>query len=759
MKNKYILIFCLVFFIIYIYLLLNNTIKYRNLLIKEGIEDSFIKNHKTFILNHHQYNNLKIKFYKNILVQVRGIPKIEVENLETLPLSIDLVNQIAVDHYKKDLIRIRGIRAGFVDNHRISPINRERADSIAKEYFRNLLSIERGIPESYIDNSSIAPVSIEESNELSLRYFRNDLILHRGVPADFIDNTGISPIDIGKANQISIKYFTKLSEKEGISHEFMKRKEPPKSQKDYDKLKELWNFERIEDRINSINIFPVSTDKDISERLPEEVLHDYNNGKRQSCSTTKYIRTKNFEEILVLNPNSVHIWPGAVLEGGKLRNGHLSEINLDRAPGVINFYGMNFPNYEFKLKEPKKAKVLEYISQNLPDEPTVPIGKTLITSDEADSIDHAMFKVGISAGWIERSAESQFNLDTSKNKRYFYIKFVQPYYTVSFDYPGNSSSFFKKITLKDIEPYVGDDNPPVYVSSVVYGRMLIAIVSTSSTSKDLSANISGTANLQPKLFYAGAFSESELSKKFQQIQRLVIAVGGNPENVTKFIIDGDIAAYLKDGALVSKKSMGEPISYQINYLNSNYTAKIDYTTSYYESECKTSYIPETNLIIKIDKICTYLATDTWGGKADIHFKMGIINHNDSFISLKETPKDALIQRYSDPECKNPILFNKDFEIDLPTRNGTCFTFNGSFWEIDPAYDDFVGNINERFCFNNGSWSPDFRNKNSTVLTADGQRWEVFYNIRQRTSGGDGARVYSFAERENLRKNQQPIFDF
>lgn len=114
--------------------------------------------------------------------------------------------------------------------------------------------------------------------------------------------------------------------------------------------------------------------------------------------------------------------------------------------------------------------------------------------------------------------------------------------------------------------------------------------------------------------------------------------------------------------------------------------------------------------------------------------MGIINHSDAFVSIKEVSRAAPIQRNSDPECKKPILLNSlPEEIDLPTRNGLCFTLHGKFWEADPVYDDFIDSIDKRFCFDHGQWSPNFELEKSSTLISDGARWEVFYTIRRKES--------------------------
>ena len=155
----------------------------------------------------------------------------------------------------------------------------------------------------------------------------------------------------------------------------------------------------------------------------------------------------------------------------------------------------------------------------------------------------------------------------------------------------NPSDFFSATTtLDEVQNKMDNVEPPAYVSSVSYGRIIMVRMQTSNTNTSI--------NLDAVLKYAtGVSAAVDVNAQYESIisnsSLDVITIGGNAEVATSAINAANINEgpgslnYIITGenAVYSASNPGVPIGYQIRYLKDNTLAKMGYTTEYTVEEC------------------------------------------------------------------------------------------------------------------------------------------------------------------------------
>ena len=72
------------------------------------------------------------------------------------------------------------------------------------------------------------------------------------------------------------------------------------------------------------------------------------------------------------------------------------------------------------------------------------------------------------------SIAASFDFSRSNVRSRYLVKYTQAYYTVDIDAPGRPSDFFADgVTVEDVGAIIDAENPPLYVASVTYGRMVV----------------------------------------------------------------------------------------------------------------------------------------------------------------------------------------------------------------------------------------------------------------------------------------------
>ena len=336
-------------------------------------------------------------------------------------------------------------------------------------------------------------------------------------------------------------------------------------------------------------------------------------GTKYDCATTTYSLTETPEKVTTLNPDVEVLYVGSLLEGDGYLNGigSLAELPIrQRAPITLTLDLLNGDNTQ-TVENPTVSTVTQAIGDlvsKADDEGHKSGSNIFYTSQVTHSFEQASLKMGLSANYMGATIKASLSSNLSQEKNTIAAYFVQQMFTASMvlpQYPEDvfSGDFTQDILDREVEDgRMGPDNPPVYVSSIVYGRIMMFSFTSTASEADIQATLNA--------MYNGGEFGGELSTDLQQIlseaEISVVTVGGDADHALSLIKDNNLAAFFTtDAPLTSAK----PISYTIRNLKDNSVARVSETTDYNIRECTESSPTGAEYDIQLTRIVAIALPD------------------------------------------------------------------------------------------------------------------------------------------------------
>jgi thiol-activated cytolysin len=195
--------------------------------------------------------------------------------------------------------------------------------------------------------------------------------------------------------------------------------------------------------------------------------------------------------------------------------------------------------------------------------------------------------------------------------------------------------FADTVTAEEVMAAFNAQNPPAYVRSVDYGRILMIKMET--TAVDTSANLKGAFEHATS---GGVTVGGDLKSRYESIIKnstfTVLALGGGAETPVQLFhgaADGELRGlkeYIQKDATYRRDNPGMPIAYQVAFLKDNRFATMGFTTDYTETQA----VRYPNGFVKFHHSGGYVAKFevTWT-EADAH---GDFTQNRHWESGKKT---------------------------------------------------------------------------------------------------------------------------
>jgi hypothetical protein len=314
----------------------------------------------------------------------------------------------------------------------------------------------------------------------------------------------------------------------------------------------------------------------------------FDDGVLSDITTTTWSETSSFTDLVAFDPNADALWPGSLVQAQSLLGGVLAPIGLGRSPMSITLTTSMFP----QTGSPTLSRRLDHPSLSSAQAAMYDIlssvagsatpAKLTFLMHTADSLEQGLLDVGVNAKWLSGSVAGNLTLKRSNSRSSVAVRFIQAYYTLAAEPPASPTSVFDPtVTLVDCHRYMGPGNPPAYIASVTYGRMLVFLFESSKSSDELKAAVnaafqsgSTTGQVNVKAEYTDTLNQSTVQ---------VLALGGGAGYAIQ-MITGDVVSglkgYLQDGAHFSRNSPGVPISFTTRYLKDNSVAAVSATTQW-----------------------------------------------------------------------------------------------------------------------------------------------------------------------------------
>ena len=207
-------------------------------------------------------------------------------------------------------------------------------------------------------------------------------------------------------------------------------------------------------------------------------------------------------------------------------------------------------------------------------------------STSAYSMNQLKAKFGSDFEKVGANLKFDFEAVNKGEKQIEVVDFKQIYYTANFDAPKNPSDVFAQgVTVDQLKARgIDEKTPPVYVSSVSYGRQMYVKFETTSKSTELKAAINAVIKGVP------IKPESEWARVLKNTTVTVSIVGGNADGAARVVTGTveDLKKLIQEGATFSTQNPAVPISYKTAFLKDNQVATIQSNTDYIETKV-TSY--------------------------------------------------------------------------------------------------------------------------------------------------------------------------
>ena len=313
-----------------------------------------------------------------------------------------------------------------------------------------------------------------------------------------------------------------------------------------------------------------------------------------SCQTQPYTMTQNPEQIAMYSPDQDILWAGALIEGKSHRDGLGSLESLpieERAPIDVSIPDLaNDDNFR-TVEQPRQATVEQARGSMIGNATRSGLATPSTIAFEMQtyhSEQQAALQMGLSGRYLGYNASASGSIERNASETTITAQFYQKMYTVVIGPPSTPSGFFSKdFTPEKMQQQVdqrniGPDNLPVYVSNVVYGRMMMFSLTSTASEEEI------RSTMQAGYESIGGSVEANLSAKQQAILQeskiKVTSIGGPAEATEAVIRSGDWAQYFTEDAPLSSAS---PLSYEFRYVGDpgGKRASVTETTTYNIKTC------------------------------------------------------------------------------------------------------------------------------------------------------------------------------
>lgn len=298
---------------------------------------------------------------------------------------------------------------------------------------------------------------------------------------------------------------------------------------------------------------------------------------------TSYSLTRTPEEIITFHPNVEGLWPGALVSGQTAVNGLLREIGITadkRKPLRITIDNLATKPSEL-VEKPDTGKVTDAIKEMVRD---VSGGyrNQVFTSREAFSDEEIALNFGFSASYAGFTGGTKVSASRKETMNTVVAYLKETAFTASCDtnrLPNDwMNEAFTYRVLEDLKNAgrIGVENPPLVVSSVTYGRILMFTFTSSENITDITAALNFGYNSS---IHVDAELELKYKKIIREAQITLISVGGSAKAVHDLLQSRALPDYFKELPSLADYA---PMGFVLKTLDTNIPARMSETTAFDE---------------------------------------------------------------------------------------------------------------------------------------------------------------------------------
>jgi hypothetical protein len=312
------------------------------------------------------------------------------------------------------------------------------------------------------------------------------------------------------------------------------------------------------------------------------------------CTSQTYDVTKSFDRVLGLGAQHATAKPGMLVQGRGVLEGQFLPVPLRRSPITISV-DLPLTQASRHIENPSLDTIQQAISDLQRDiDAEVEVLRSSFTHSLqlVESSEDASLYFGVdlsfSAPLWSAGLKSTFSSTRTLDTHYLAVKHIEELYTITFSddliatetdflHPGVTPELIRQLEEDGV---LGDENPPTYVKSITYGRIVLAtakIVEQLDT-RELELIVSANG--------FGFDGDVEYETRYQQLASSldfkVLALGASTAEAAAALSQ----AKIEDMFGEARATTAVPLYYTLNFVRSpRRPAKIGSTTTYTTQEC------------------------------------------------------------------------------------------------------------------------------------------------------------------------------
>lgn len=443
-----------------------------------------------------------------------------------------------------------------------------------------------------------------------------------------------------------------------------------------------------------------------------------------SCTVQNFSETRQYDRVVAYSANSDALWPGAILHGDSVYDGLFAQAVFDRTPVNVSVSLENLAGGpSATLEDPSLSSFRDAISQILASQVNGDTPANIYTEIEEVHSEEQLavaLGAGISGGVAPFNISTSFNFSDQQVRSRYLVKYVQAYYTVDVNAPGNPSDWLAPtVTVDDVAEKFGDGNPPVYVSSITYGRTVLFTFESNYSATELASALEFT--------YSGGVDVSgDVSVTYEELvsQSNITAyiLGGSGGDAVQ-TIDGYTALrdFIKSGGNYSPESPGAPIAYKLSYLADNSPARLSFTRDYSVKDCVRV---SQKVLVTLDSITVENAADEVGSGGNLEIFGTVRANANNSVTLMNWNSDQYVQieeSQSYPNSSQPL---GEGILQVTPEPGSLIELSVDLYDHDTFGDDHFPIVVDGYDFDAG-----WRRSVSVIASSGGARVRVNFTLQ------------------------------
>lgn len=469
-------------------------------------------------------------------------------------------------------------------------------------------------------------------------------------------------------------------------------------------------------RAGEIPAAPTKSESDlgfVNEQMTE-------NGVSYTSRTARKKLHNRFDEIVAFGASSDALYPGSIIQGKSLADGQLTPISSSLKPLTLTLQGGKSQTVTTPTFASVNSAIQSLAATSNPKAADIKYFKSTMYSSES-----SFLELGLNFNWLLGSVKSKFESRKGVKRASTLLYMKQVYFRVSCDKP----SFDDDVTVSQLMPYMGQGNPPCYISSVDYGRIFLVRVTADTTQEALDNAI------------AASYSVFSVSTGFGSMNLNVnttfdaLVLGGSASGAGEALSYASlekINELIRKEAQYSPNNPGVPIAYSVRHLGSQTPVILGASAEYGVPKWETdlSNMQQFTLTIKgvhVQNDCDFGTA----GDGDFFYNFTVVdNEGKILVEPVEVPWNRSRQRGDGTYLDINAVLN----FYVPKQNGSRWRLIGYVRDSDSDSnpDDFqeMGAIDWNFEF---PWQHDVYNtdRQFTLRSSDACQGVLLYRIDKR----------------------------